>query len=113
MLIFLCLLVGILFGTAVYLILDKELLRIILGTVILSYAVNLILLIMGRFNGSVPAIQEYGSDRLLEQAVNPLPQALILTAIVISFSFTAVLLVMNMFQQIHQNRKSPNKVDIG
>jgi multicomponent Na+:H+ antiporter subunit C len=84
------LLVGVLVSIAVYLLLSRNLIRIILGSAILSHAVHLLLITMGGLKkGSVPFV-EAGVTRYTDA----LPQALILTAIVISFAVTAFLLVL-------------------
>lgn len=83
-------LVGILVAVATYLVLSRSVLRVIVGTAILSHAVHLLLLTVGGLKkGGVPLIgQTEGSF------TDALPQALILTAIVISFAVTAFLLVL-------------------
>lgn len=86
--------VGIFFAVAVYLMLSRHIIRILLGIAILGNAVNLLLFISGRVTREVPPIIGSGLDALPAGAANPLPQALILTAIVISFSFFAFLLVL-------------------
>lgn len=83
-------LIGVLVTVGTYLILSRNLIRVILGTAVLSHAVHLLILTMGGLKkGVVP---------LLSQSEGPftdaLPQALILTAIVISFATTALLLVL-------------------
>jgi multicomponent Na+:H+ antiporter subunit C len=87
-------LVGLFFSAAVYLMLSKFSIRIMLGIAILGNAVNLSLFTAGRITREVPPIIPAGLDALPAGAANPLPQALILTAIVISFSFLAFLLVL-------------------
>lgn len=82
--------VGILFMAAVYLILSRSLLRIILGTGLLSHGAHLLLLTMGGLGGMSPPVL---ADGVTDYA-DPLPQALILTAIVISFGVTAFMLVL-------------------
>jgi multicomponent Na+:H+ antiporter subunit C len=83
-------LVGILVTVAVYLLLSRSLIRIIVGTAVLSHAVHLLLMVMGGLKkGSAPLLSENASNY-----TDPLPQALILTAIVISFAVTAFLLVL-------------------
>ncbi|PAF24524.1 Na(+)/H(+) antiporter subunit C [Shouchella clausii] len=85
------LLVGVLVMVATYLILSKSLLRVILGTAIMSHAVHLLIMIMGGFSGdsSAPLLGEEATSY-----TDALPQALILTAIVISFGVTALFLVL-------------------
>ncbi|WP_454848664.1 Na+/H+ antiporter subunit C [Rhizobium binxianense] len=87
-------LVGLFFSAAIYLMLSKFSIRIMLGIAILGNAVNLSLFTAGRITREVPPIIPAGLDTLPSGAANPLPQALILTAIVISFSFLAFLLVL-------------------
>ncbi len=87
-------LVGVFFGVAVYLMLSRHIVRILLGIAILGNAVNMLLFTSGRLTREVPPIIPAGSDTLASTAANPLPQALILTAIVISFSFFCFLLVL-------------------
>lgn len=84
------LLAALLVGTGVFLLLSRALIRLIVGLSLISYGVNLSILIAG-------AGLEQGSPPLLNVAgphVDPLPQALILTAIVIGFGTTALLLVL-------------------
>ena len=81
---------GFLFMAAIYLILSRSLLRIIIGTGLLSHGAHLLILTMGGLGGSAPPVL---SDGVTDFA-DPLPQALILTAIVISFGVTAFFLVL-------------------
>ncbi|MBB3592039.1 multicomponent Na+:H+ antiporter subunit C [Rhizobium sp. BK529] len=87
-------LVGLFFSAAIYLMLSRFSIRIMLGIAILGNAVNLLIFTAGRLTREVPPIVPAGADALPASAANPLPQALILTAIVISFSFLAFLLVL-------------------
>ena len=87
-------LIGMFFAGAVYLMLSKYTVRILLGVALLGNGVNLLLFTSGRLTREVPPIIAAGEDVLASSAANPLPQALILTAIVISFSFFAFLLVL-------------------
>ncbi|TNM65711.1 Na+/H+ antiporter subunit C [Aliirhizobium smilacinae] len=87
-------LIGLFFTAAVYLMLSKFTIRILLGIVLLGNGVNLLLFTAGRITREVPPIIPADTSTLAAGAANPLPQALILTAIVISFSFFAFLLVL-------------------
>lgn len=81
---------GVLVTVATYLILSRNAIRIILGTAMLTHAGHLLLMTMGGFAGtSVPIIGEDGTNY-----VDAVPQALILTSIVISFGVTAFFLVL-------------------
>ena len=84
-------LVGILFAIGVYLILTKSLLQIILGTSILGHGVNLLIITMGGLKKGGPPL--LGLENLTY--ADSLPQALLLTAIVINFATTALFLVLS------------------
>lgn len=82
---------GILVTVATYLILSRNFIRVILGTAVLTHAVHLLIMAMGGFKGDfVPIVKEGESLSY----VDALPQALILTSIVISFAVTAFFLVL-------------------
>jgi multicomponent Na+:H+ antiporter subunit C len=88
----LILLDGLFFAASVYLMLSRHIIRILIGVALLGNAVNLLLFVAGRVTREIPPV--ITSDVLPATAANPLPQALILTAIVISFSFFAFLMVL-------------------
>jgi multicomponent Na+:H+ antiporter subunit C len=78
-----------LFGCALYMILSRNVVRLLLGLSLLSTAVNLMIFQAGRFRSEQPPLIRPGTDRLGASA-DPLPQALILTAIVIGFALTVM-----------------------
>jgi len=82
--------VGILTAAGVYLVLRLRTFPVIVGTAFLSYAVNLFLFASGRLAVNRPAILQ---DDVTAYS-DPLPQALVLTAIVIAFGMTAVVVVI-------------------
>ncbi|WP_080874681.1 Na(+)/H(+) antiporter subunit C [Oceanobacillus timonensis] len=82
--------IGIVFSVTVYLLMSKKLLRVIAGTLLLSHAVHLLLLTMSGLQRGASPILSFDA----ETYTDPLPQALVLTAIVISFGVTSILLVM-------------------
>src|SRR5690606_19806839 len=82
--------IGILFTLGTYLVLAKSLIRVILGTSIISHGVNLLILTMGGLKTGGPPL--LGAENLTY--TDALPQALILTAIVINFAVTALFLVL-------------------
>jgi multicomponent K+:H+ antiporter subunit C len=85
------LMIGVLTGTGVYLMLRARTFPVIVGLTLLSYGVNLFLFSSGRLmSGGQPII---GST---ETYSDPLPQALVLTAIVIGFAMTAFLVVLSL-----------------
>jgi len=101
MAIFVSVSIGILFAISIYLLLSRNLLRWLLGTVILSSSVNLIILISGRLHTSNAAFIPANHVIALQEVANPLPQALILTAIVIGFGLLIfALTLIRQFWQI-------------
>ncbi|AMS43617.1 Na+/H+ antiporter subunit C [Aminobacter sp. NyZ550] len=87
-------LVGLFFAAGIYLMLSRHIIRILLGVVLFGNAVNLLIFTNGRIIREVPPIIAEGLDVPAGAVANPLPQALILTAIVISFCFFCFLLVL-------------------
>ena len=88
------LLIGALAGAGVWLLLRPRTFQVVLGLSLLSYAVNLFIFVMGWVRGGLPPFVKPGAPMDLALFADPLPQALVLTAIVISFATTAVLLVV-------------------
>ena len=87
-------LVGVFVTAAVYLLLSRSLIRMLLGLALLGNGVNLLIFVSGRLTRAVPPIVPPGSEVPLGASANPLPQALILTAIVIGFAMFTFLLVL-------------------
>ena len=84
-------LIGFFFAIGTYMILSKSLLRIILGTSVIGHAVNLLILTMGGLKTGGPPLLGLKST---SSFTDGLPQALILTAIVINFAITGLFLVV-------------------
>ena len=85
--------IGVLTSCGVYLMLRPRTFQVIIGLSLLSYAVNLFIFSMGRLVvGGAPVIGHDGVDPALY--ADPVPQALVLTAIVIGFAMTALFLVV-------------------
>lgn len=80
---------AVLFATGSYLLMQRRLSRIIIGVGLLGHGANLLLITAGRQDGPAPIIVEGVSDY-----ADPLPQALGLTAVVITFGVTALLLAI-------------------
>jgi multicomponent K+:H+ antiporter subunit C len=86
--------IGALTAAGIYLALRSRTFELVLGLTLISYAVNLFIFAMGRpVTGRAPILHE-GLPPTLANYADPLPQALVLTAIVISFAMTAVLIVI-------------------
>lgn len=84
--------IGILTAGGLYLMLRLRTFPVILGISLLTYAVNVFLFASGRLTTGAPPILRYG----VETYADPLPQALVLTAIVISFGMTAVVVMIGL-----------------
>lgn len=82
--------VGLATMTGIYLVLRAQTFPVVLGLTFLSYAVNVYLFAMGRLTIDRPPIIAAGAAGYTD----PLPQALVLTAIVISFGMTALIVVL-------------------
>ncbi|MFZ0790306.1 MAG: Na+/H+ antiporter subunit C [Chromatiaceae bacterium] len=86
----LSLIIGVLTGCGVYLVLRGRTFAMVLGLTFLSYGVNLFLFVTGRLVIGLPAVISDGAPGYTD----PLPQALVLTAIVISFAMTAFVIML-------------------
>ena len=82
--------IAVLTGAGIYLCLRGRTFPVVLGLAMLSYAINVFLFAMGRLIVDRPPIYEKG----LTEYADPLPQALVLTAIVIAFGMTALVVVL-------------------
>lgn len=86
--------IGVLTASGVYLLLRPRTYQVIIGLSLLSYAVNLFIFSMGRLRVNAPPVLEPGGVGDLSRYTDPVPQALVLTAIVIGFAMTALFLVL-------------------
>ncbi len=84
--------VGVLFATGVFLLLQRALTRVLIGLTLLTHGANLLLLLAGGRAGAPPFVKDDGS--VPAGVADPLPQAMALTAIVISFAVSALLLAL-------------------
>lgn len=81
-------------ASGVYLALSRDLFRLVAGLAVLGSGVNLLLFASGRLGPLAPPIMEAGAVTLATGSANPLPQALVLTAIVIGFALLCFGLVL-------------------
>ena len=86
--------IGVLAASGIWLLLRPRTFQVIVGLCLLSYAVNLFIFAMGRLTVGVPPIMPKDGSVNPSAYADPVPQALILTAIVISFATTALFLVV-------------------
>lgn len=77
--------VGVLFGTGIYLLLRRTMVRLLIGLALVSNAANLLIFVAASLRRGVPPIVPTGEGTPPANAADPLAQALILTAIVIGF----------------------------
>jgi multicomponent K+:H+ antiporter subunit C len=86
--------IGIVFGSGIWLILRPRSFQVLAGLMLMSYAVNLFIFIMGRLWVDAAPLTPAGTTPNPGLLADPLPQALVLTAIVIGFATTALYLVV-------------------
>lgn len=93
------LVIGVLFSLGTFLVLRRDTVRVIWGTLILGQAANIYLITMGGFKGGAPILGHHGGAHA--SVTDPVVQALVLTAIVIGFGTTALILVLSyrMYQE--------------
>ena len=86
--------VGALYTAGLYMILRRSVVKLIIGLGLLGHAANLLIFTVGRVTRGSPPIIGEGAEVLLQPFADPLPQALILTAIVIGFGVQAFATVL-------------------
>ena len=109
----LCLLVGLSFGAGVFLILRRTLFKVAMGIALIGHAVNLFIFTVGGLTEGKSAIIEASATTLAKDAADPLPQALILTAIVIGFGMQAFLVVLIRNAQKYAGISDTKKLEEG
>jgi len=86
--------IGGIFACAIYMILRRSIVKLIMGLALLGHAANLLIFSAGGLSRARPALVAPGETAPLAPHADPLPQALILTAIVISFGVIAFMMVL-------------------
>ena len=107
-------LIGLLFAAALYQMLSGHFLRFLLGLVLISNAATLTVFVSGRLTIGAAPLVPIGADAPLSEVANALPQALVLTAIVIGlglFAFTLFLAIRTFRRLGHLNANAtlPNR----
>lgn len=92
--------VGSLYAAGIYMVLRRSLVKVIFGLAILGHAANVLIFTIGRITKGKPAFIPSDATVLMEPFADPLPQALILTAIVIGFGVQAFAIVL--FKRTYQ-----------
>jgi multicomponent Na+:H+ antiporter subunit C len=98
--ILLALTIGLLYAGGFYLILRRSLVKLIIGLILLGNAVNLLIFLMGGIVKGKPPIIPSSLKHFSEAAADPVPQALVLTAIVISFGLQAFAIIL--FKRVYK-----------
>ncbi|MDD8023739.1 MAG: Na+/H+ antiporter subunit C [Paracoccaceae bacterium] len=101
--------IGIMTAAGIYLILRLRTFPVVLGMAMLSYAVNIFLFATGRLAVNMPPILEHAGVNT-PGYTDPMPQALVLTAIVISFGMTAVVVMLSLGAFIEAGN---DRIDLG
>ena len=90
--ILIAILIGLLYSTGVYLILRRSIVKFIIGIILMSNATNLLVFLSAGILPGSPAFSDGNVDKMMQ--ADPLPQALVLTAIVIGFGIVAFTLAL-------------------
>lgn len=86
--------IGILYAAGIYFILRRSMVRLLLGILILGNATNMLIFLLGNITKGKPPVIEASLSTFNDIYADPIPQALILTAIVISFGLTSFAIVL-------------------
>ncbi|MBZ9777552.1 Na+/H+ antiporter subunit C [Psychroflexus sp. CAK8W] len=92
--IILAIITGVLYASGIYMILRRSMVKLILGIILLGNGVNLLIFLLGRITKGEPPIIDSAKKVLEGVYADPIPQALILTAIVISFGLQAFAIIL-------------------
>lgn len=96
----LAILVGALYAAGLYMLMRRSIFKMLLGLALLSHAANLLIFTAGGITRGEPALVQEDEETMSPTPADPLPQALILTAIVISFGVLAFAIVL--VSRVHQ-----------
>lgn len=86
--------IGVLYASGLYLVMRRNVVKLVLGLALLGHAANLLIFTAGRLSQAAAPIVPAGAERLTPPHADPVPQALVLTAIVIGFGVQAFALVL-------------------
>jgi multicomponent Na+:H+ antiporter subunit C len=86
--------IGVLYAAGFYLVMRRSVVKLVLGLALLGHAANLLIFTVGRLSRAAAPIVPAGAERLVPPHADPVPQALVLTAIVIGFGVQAFALVL-------------------
>ena len=103
----LAIIIGVLYAAGVYLLLRRSIVKLILGLIFFSHATNLLIFLSGGLTKAKPPFIEEGKQVAASGLADPIPQALLLTALVIGFGITAFALAL-----IYRFHKTTGTVDL-
>ena len=86
--------IGVLYAAGLNLVMRRSVVKLVLGLALLGHAANLLIFTVGRLSRAAAPIVPAGAERLVPPHADPVPQALVLTAIVIAFGVQAFALVL-------------------
>ena len=110
MTVLLAIVAGVLFAAAIYLMLRRSVLKLALGLSLLANAANLVIFVAAGLTRGVPPLVEEGATAPPPGAADPLPQAMVLTAIVIGFAVLAFTLTL--MHRVYQEGGSDDVDDL-
>jgi multicomponent Na+:H+ antiporter subunit C len=110
MTVLLAIVAGVLFSAAIYLMLRRSVLKLALGLSLLANAANLVIFVAAGITRGVPPLVEEGATAPPSGAADPLPQAMVLTAIVIGFAVLAFTLTL--MHRVYQEGGSDDVDDL-
>jgi len=102
---------GVLYAAGIYLMLRRRLAQLIVGLGLLSNGTNLLIFVAGGLTRARPPVLPAGAERLVSPYADPVPQALVLTAIVIGFGLLAFSLVLA--HRVHDTVGTDDVDDVG
>jgi multicomponent Na+:H+ antiporter subunit C len=107
----LAILVGILYAAGIYMMLRRSVVKLILGLILLSHGANLFIFTISRVTRGKPPLIPENAETITGEFADPVPQALILTAIVIAFGVQAFAIVL--LKKVYQTTESDDLDDLG
>lgn len=99
---------GVLYAAGLYLLLRRGLAQLIIGLGMLTNGTNILIFTSGGLTRSIPPVVPQGAEQLAPPYADPVPQSLILTAIVIGFGVLAFALIL-----AHEVHRTSGRDDVG
>jgi multicomponent Na+:H+ antiporter subunit C len=106
----LAIIIGFLYAAGIYFILRRSLVKLIIGLVLIGNGINLLIFLMGGLNKGNPPIIDGAEKILANPNIDPVPQALVLTAIVISFGLQSFAIVL--IKRVYKTLKTDDLDDL-